>query len=113
MPGLVIPSHVCLRSTLIDLTTNSRGSFNSGTPVPGNNRTEVSVNGFITADHRGAVPPALNARGSRLVPTGASDGDVFFTHSPSPAWVALQMSRTCSLVSSIVAKYRSVVSRLL
>ena len=31
----------------------------------------------------------------------------------SPTWVALQMSRTCSLVSSIVAKYRSVVSRLL
>lgn len=31
----------------------------------------------------------------------------------SPTWVALQMSRTCSLVSSIVAKYRKVVSRLL
>lgn len=31
----------------------------------------------------------------------------------SPTWVALQMSRTCSLVSSIVAKYLNVVSRLL
>jgi hypothetical protein len=35
---------------LIDLTTNSAGSFNSGALIPGNYRTQVSAKGFSTAE---------------------------------------------------------------